>query len=105
MLRLLAIEGNSMQPMLFAGDFILICKWPKAWLQIGHVLVVNSEQYGVIVKRVTQVCSVKGVMLQGDNALESVSTSAMGWIKPSAIIGKVIFTSSSRNQKLLMKNR
>ncbi len=94
-----------MQPMLFAGDFILTCKWPKARLKIGHVVVVNSEQYGVIVKRITQVCSVNGVMLQGDNALESISTLAIGWIKPSDIIGKVIFTSSSRNQKLLTKNR
>lgn len=94
-----------MQPMLFAGDFILTCKWPKAWLQIGHVVVVNSDKYGVIVKRITKVCSIKGVMLQGDNALESVSTLAMGWIKPSDIIGKVIFTSPSRNQKLLTKNR
>lgn len=40
--------------------------------------VVNYEKYGVIVKRVTKVCLVKGDMLQGDNAPKSVSTSAMG---------------------------
>ncbi|AMJ93326.1 hypothetical protein AVL56_02735 [Alteromonas stellipolaris] len=93
MFRLLAIEGNSMQPVLFAGDFILTCKWPTYWLKDGHVVVVHSDKYGVIVKRVVEVCRQRGLLLRGDNAYESVTTEAIGWISPNDIVGKVIYSS------------
>ncbi|CAD5292221.1 conserved hypothetical protein [Alteromonas sp. 38] len=86
-----------MQPVLFAGDFILTCKWPMAWLKSGHLVVVHSEKYGVIVKRVIEVCRQRGVLLRGDNAYESVSTKAMGWISPNAIVGKVIYSSPANH--------
>ena len=58
-------------------------------------MVVHSDKYGVIVKRVIKVCRQRGVLLRGDNTYESVSTEAMGWISPNAIIGKVVFSSPS----------
>ncbi len=51
MLRIFRIQGQSMQPALYAGDFVIVL---TLWIrpQRGQLVLVKHPEYGIIVKRV-----------------------------------------------------
>lgn len=84
-----------MSPTLRDGDFVCALKWPQKWLRVGHVVVVKSDKYGVIVKRVDKVHNDGTFTIAGDNTPHSVSTAEMGHFYHAQLLGKVIFHSST----------
>ncbi|BFT29072.1 hypothetical protein D210916BOD24_02480 [Alteromonas sp. D210916BOD_24] len=80
-----------MSPTLEDGDFVCALKWPRHWLKLGHVVVADSEKYGVVVKRISSVSEDGSFTLVGDNSVYSVSQAAMGDFSASQLLGKVIY--------------
>lgn len=89
MLKLFKIHGESLSPLLFAGDYVLAVKLPcgllarhphiaRKILKIGKLVVLIHPQFGRIVKIICQQLP-DGVYLRGANA-QSTSTSALGKI-------------------------
>lgn len=47
-----AVVGHSMTPTLQDGQYLVMLKHPKSDLERGDIVVANSPEYGVIIKRV-----------------------------------------------------
>lgn len=44
------VKGNSMNPSLWPNDLVVISKWFT--VKIGDIVVLNTEDYGPVIKRV-----------------------------------------------------
>lgn len=76
-----------MQPELTNGDFVVISKLYRT-LNVGDLVVAEHPTYHRIIKRITQISKVKGILLSGDNK-QSVSSNQIGWVPKDNILGKV----------------
>ncbi len=79
-----------MRPAFEQGDFVVTLPRLISRYRIGDVVVVRHPVYGVIVKRIVTVFSDQAIQLTGENP-RSTSTIALGNIKRSWIIGRVIW--------------
>ena len=92
MLKLLRIQGRSMLPTLPPDTYVLVATFPFLSISLNDLVVVNTAQYGVIVKRVLAVDSSKTTFyLCGDNIEESVSSNQIGPVSKAEVLGKVIW--------------
>ncbi len=83
-----------MLPTLNDGDFVCVVRWPFRWLRCGQIVVVESNTYGIIVKRVADVHQDGTFTLIGDNKAHPVSQEAMGKFTRAQLHGKVVCHSS-----------
>jgi len=95
MFKIYRVRGNSMQPTLNEGDYVvafsrLVCKFVKP--KIGTLIVVDHPEEGVMIKRVAEVLE-KHVRLVGDNQAESITSAVMGNVEFQNIIGRVFYLS------------
>lgn len=89
MLRFVKVQGDSMEPCLSDGDFVLISRWILN-LKVGNIVVFTHPHYARMIKQIKAIDSAGNLLLQGCNPA-SISPEKMGWIKPSDLEGKVIF--------------
>lgn len=87
MIRIRKVKGNSMLPILRAGDYVLVIKRP---LKIGDVVVARHPHFGEIIKRIAGINNTH-YELAGDN-IDSVSTDKIGTVSARNILGKVVLT-------------
>ncbi|GHA42585.1 S24 family peptidase [Photobacterium aphoticum] len=92
MLFILKVTGSSMLPVFQPGDFVLISRWFRH-LQVGDDVVINHPHYGRIIKRIACVHTNQSLTLTGLHA-SSVSSTDMGTICPTQVVGKVRYTVS-----------
>lgn len=81
------ILGNSMIPTLKPGDQVLTFNWFINF-NVGDLIVLKQNSKEMI-KRI-QKSSDREVFVVGDNENDSIDSKDFGWVKKSAIIGKVI---------------
>jgi phage repressor protein C with HTH and peptisase S24 domain len=86
MLAFYRVQGDSMSPVLFDGDFVLTSNFLK--VHENSLVVVKHSQFGVLVKRVKALGS-KRVLLEGENN-DSLSSNQMGWVERDKILGVVL---------------
>ena len=79
-----------MEPLLFQGDFVFVSRL-FIRLNVGDLVAVAHQEYGIIVKRVFEIDLDNTIQLSGENP-ESVTTEQMGKIHRSQLLGKVIFS-------------
>ena len=93
MLRLLRVNGNSLQPNYQEGDFVLVAKIPflMGKLQRGDVVAFYHPDYGTMIKRVDHIPSEKDEIYVTGTHEYSVDSRDFGPIQRSAVIGKVIW--------------
>ena len=86
------VEGDSMSPSFLPGDYVLSLKLPFQWLRPDQVILVKHPELGLMIKRILTVNNQDPSHLQliGDNLALSTSTQAIGQVKPSQVLGKVI---------------
>ncbi|MFS1702999.1 S26 family signal peptidase [Alteromonas sp. AMM-1] len=93
MLSILRVQGRSMLPTLPPDSYVLVAKLPFQTISLNDMVVVNTAQYGVIVKRVMAVNGNRTLFyLCGDNIAESISTNQIGPVCKADIAGKVIWS-------------
>lgn len=98
MFRIFRVRGNSMQPTLNEGDYVVafsrfITRFLKP--KTNKLVVVDHPEHGVMVKRVLQ-SSNECIRLVGDNKQDSLSTEAMGELAYEHVLGRVCFVSKKR---------
>lgn len=91
MLRLLKVTGNSLTPDYQEGDFVLVGKIPFFFAapRPGQVIAFHQPGYGLLIKRVERVND-EGLIVTGTR-LESIDSRTFGEVRPSDVIGKVIW--------------
>ncbi|MFT2111558.1 S24/S26 family peptidase [Marinomonas sp. 2405UD68-3] len=93
MFRFIKIQGESMSPRLYDGDFVLISRF--YWrLTVGQLVVVDHDIYGFIAKKVLHISPDGQLWLGGENA-KSLKPERIGWVSPSRVVGKVLWCISS----------
>lgn len=90
MLKIVRVSGDSMQPSLLDGDFVVVLTWPKKALRTGQVVVVTCPHLGILIKRVQEILPNGEFFLSGDNTAASLATEKMGRFNSQGVIGKVL---------------
>jgi nickel-type superoxide dismutase maturation protease len=92
MFRLLRVAGDSLTPEFQHGDFVLVSKIPFLFSPptTGNVVAFRQPGYGLLIKRIQAIKPDGGVMVSG-NHLESVDSRVFGAVRPSDLLGKVIW--------------
>ena len=93
MLRILKISGDSLQPELESGDFVVISKIPirLGRLTKGDLVAFNQPGLGLLVKQVAEVeAGGQAVVLLGTRP-ESVDSRTFGAVPRERLVGKVIY--------------
>ena len=86
MFRIVKVVGDSMEPELSNGDYVITRK-PRS-IRPGFMYVVNHSDLGRIVKWLTKIDD-KSYYFAGGNG-ESIGTDVMGPVTKDRILGKVI---------------
>jgi nickel-type superoxide dismutase maturation protease len=93
MLKLWKVAGQSLQPNLQPGDFVLVAKipWLFGAIRQGDVVVFRHAGYGTLIKRVERVEDSGGSFYVLGTDEDSVDSRRFGPVPEAAVIGKVIW--------------
>ena len=91
--RLVVVDGRSMEPALQPGDRLLVVRAP---LRVGAVVALEREGR-VVVKRVASIDGGDVVVL-GDNAAASTDSRRFGPVPRSALLGRAIYRYAPRGR-------
>ncbi len=90
MLNFFRVNGDSMEPTVLSGSYVLTFK--KVKYDIGDIVIVSITSDLNIIKRVVSICNGK-IKLSGDNSSKS-SSLCEPWYSMDQILGKMIFNLS-----------
>ena len=85
--KIARIDGRSMEPMLTDGSFALFRR-AKA-VEQGDVILVDHEEFGLIVKQAAKVSPEGKIALIGISP-ESTSSQRLGCVEFDRVIGKMV---------------
>lgn len=91
MFRIIKVEGESMSPDYNSGDFVIVSRLPLLLntVKINSVMVFRSRNYGILIKKVSDIDRDKQrYFFKGSNK-NSVTTEMIGAIDKKDIIGSV----------------
>ncbi len=88
------VVGNSMLPRLPPGAFFIAIKWPRFFQRPGQVYYLHHSRYGSIVKTLDSIAD-DTLWFRGESS-QSVSRAAIGPVKPSQVIGRVVWVIKPR---------
>jgi signal peptidase I len=93
LMRLLRIEGNSLEPEYHEGDFVFISRIPFMFapLKPGDVIVFNHLLFGVMIKRVERIEAELGEIYVVGTHPDSMDSRRFGAIRGRDVLGKVIW--------------
>ena len=87
--KILKVTGESMEPVIPAGCFILASKWLLLFpMHAGQRLVINHPKFGVIVKTIALIDKHGFIWSKGENNT-SLSVEELGPVDKGHIIGQV----------------
>ena len=98
MLNFCKVYGDSMEPTISSGSYVISLK--KIKYNIGDIVVVTISEDLNIIKRIVSVCDRK-IKLSGDN--NKSSSLCEPWYSEDQILGKMIFNTSFINKLLKTK--
>jgi len=86
------ITGDSMEPTLSSGQFVLVEKVSLRFRdpQVSEVIVFKAPVGGELIKRVIRKVDQNGYWVEGDNKLRSTDSREFGPITKQAIVGRVL---------------
>ena len=88
-----------MSPTLLSGDLVLVCGWFKA--KVGDVVVVNTEQVGLVIKRLI-VLDEDTLQVVGDNPASDSPINSIP-LPRERLKGKVVLGKEQRRGLKLIK--
>jgi len=93
MINIIKVTGNSLSPFFLPGDFVITVKtsWIVKNLQVGHVIIFNHSDYGVLVKKISSIDPVKQLIVVSGTHPESIDSKTFGPVNFKDITGKVIW--------------
>jgi len=93
MFYLLKVEGSSLEPDFYEGDFVLVSKIPFFFRPVrpGDVIVFNHPLYQTMIKYVERFDLESGTVFVVGTNPESIDSRVFGSIRLGAVLGKVIW--------------
>jgi len=93
MLRLIKVRGDSLEPDVHSGEFVLVATLPAASrrLRPGDVVVLRHPAYGLLIKRVARLDAQVGAVYVLGTHPHSVDSRNFGPVPLETIEGKVIW--------------
>jgi signal peptidase I len=93
MLRIIKVTGNSLSPVFFPEDYVLVLKWPGVLrrLKKGDIVVFSHPVLGTLIKSITAVDPIARQLEVAGFHPDSISSKTLGSVPLSAVIGKVIW--------------
>ena len=91
MIKIIKVTGNSLSPLFFPGDFVLIWRVPGRFnkLSSGDFIVFDHEEFGLLIKRIiNNNAAERFIEIEGIHP-DSITSKKMGRIPYQNIIGKV----------------
>jgi signal peptidase I len=91
-LKILRVRGDSLEPAVHHGDFLLLAAFP-GWhkkLRLGDLVVFEQPGYGILVKRVERIDAARKEVVVTGNALESVDSRTFGSVPFGVLRGRVV---------------
>lgn len=98
MFRILKISGDSLNPYLSDGDFVLTSKIPIKfnWLKVGDIVAFQHPSFGLLIKRIDLIDSyTKQYFLLGTQP-NSIDSRVLGLIDEQDLVGKVMLRVRNR---------
>lgn len=95
MFRFIKVQGESMSPRLYDGDFVFVSRFYRV-LAVNQLVVVDHALYGFIVKKVLHVAPGGLLWLGGENT-KSLTPERIGWVSQKRVVGKVLWCVCSKN--------
>ncbi len=89
MLRIVRVQGSSMEPHYHNGDFVIVGKMRWFPIRIGQAVVFWSPSLGFLIKKLIQV-SDDGFYVEGTNP-QSLTSQQIGLIPHQDMLGRVLF--------------
>ena len=99
MLNFCKVYGDSMEPTILSGSYVISLK--KIKYNIGDIVVVTISEDLNIIKRIVSMSDRK-IKLSGDNNNKS-SSLCEPWYSEDQILGKMIFNTSFINKLIKTK--
>lgn len=92
MLQILKVTGESLSPLIQAGDYVLMLKLRGSLrrLKAGDIIVFRHPAYGVLIKRVDSQQAGGEVVVSGV-AEDSLDSRQLGPVPLHWVVGKVIW--------------
>ena len=88
-IRIFRVAERSMEPAIKEGDYVVLLT--IGGIGIGDVVALKHPYKNLtIIKRVVKT-GVDSVYVEGDNGKTSEDSRSFGFVKKSAVIGKVLF--------------
>jgi nickel-type superoxide dismutase maturation protease len=93
MLSIIKVSGESLNPAIYEGDFVLIAKIPFVLnsLKKGDVVVFNHPDYGRLIKRIEWVSADGEAFFVVGTHDFSVDSRQFGPVSKRMLLGKVIW--------------
>ncbi|NMB87608.1 MAG: hypothetical protein GYA17_04570 [Chloroflexi bacterium] len=88
------ITGRSMEPELYAGDFVVVRKVPcgvSSRLRPGDLLVFYQPGYGLLVKRLESIQPTDRRLVVAGLHPDSADSRTFGPVDPERVIGRVLW--------------
>ena len=93
MLNVMRVKGRSMIPALFPYEFVVVINWPFMRFGLNDIVVIDTPQFGRVIKRICGAQKQARFRVAGDNKFESVTETELGWISRNQLKGKVVWVS------------
>lgn len=87
-LRIIKVQGHSMEPTIKAGSFVLVMDTPI--LQLGDIVLLQLPNKEKMIKRITNITP-EGYFVEGDNKNDSYDSRDFGIIPKEKMLGKIIW--------------
>ena len=95
-MKIFRIVGSSMEPNFYHGEYVVVRKKRSDKLRIGHVVLINTQHLGCLVKRVEKIN--KHFIIVGGDSLRSVLNDHIGKVLYNQIVGTVVLRLSLRGR-------
>lgn len=97
MLRIIKITGQSMQPELKEGDFVVVAAGPLFFycLKPGQQVLFTHPEYGLMVKGIERVSKDEELVWVRGHHPHSVDSRRFGPVSYGKLVGRVIWTIKS----------
>ncbi len=92
MFRIIKVSGESMSPDFNNGDYVLVSRLPLilGMVKKNSILVFKSAEYGILIKKVSDIDRLKGLFYFTGINTDSLSREQIGAISRKYIIGSVL---------------
>lgn len=91
MIKWYRVSENSLVPLLYPGDYVLVVKSPLALIRAGDLVVLNHPVYGTLIKQVELIDRALDEVFVVGLSSSSIDSRSFGPVSSRCLLGRVIW--------------